>query len=807
MPASLPMRWQAARSRRPAVRAWRSALAAIAWASFLIGSSWLGVPLAGAEPEAAEEAPVSPPTLPADEDVETITVTATKRAENLQEVPISITAIGGQEVRDAGITEFRQLQAFVPNLQIRPVTDSRSTSVRIRGIGSVGNNAGIDPSVGIFIDGVYQGRTGMSVGDLLDIQRIEVLRGPQGTLYGKNTAAGAINVLTRSPVYHYETFLEGVVGNYDDLQLRGSVNAPLVDDRVAVRLSGYKIRRDGFDRNRFDGQRVNDADQYGVRGKLLWDATSALSFELVGDFSEQNTRSFVADVIDYKAAGPSLTDIPFGALATTAGIPLPPADPFDQIVDVNIQPANVVRVGGVALDSRIALGDHELRWLNAWRTYFTDSRFDGDFSRYDAVLAFQDVDLDQFSSELTLVSPDGGRLTYQTGLFLYYMTMETLDRNGWEQGLVAVGSPLFATPTRNVNQNEHDTLSAAAYGEATLGLLDRLDLVGGLRVTYERKTRVGVSVTSPPTVLDAAPILGPNLFRNEERSVTNVQGRVVLRYSPTDETMVYASFANGFKSGGFNQLRVSPTASSEFDDESSLTYELGVRTQWWNRRLTFNVTAYFTDYDDFQAQSFDGASITVRNAGRLFSYGFESDLLWRPARAEGLALGLQVGLNIAEYDSFLGAEATVPAQFQRAKAVLPGAPAVVTCALVVDCSQDLSGRSLDNAPRWTVTTFGRYERPLPRWPAFWFVRGDYSYTSEQYLAQDLDPNLVQPGYHLLNLRAGLRADDELWELTLWVDNVADSDYLVIGFDVPIISGYAGVKGPPRQYGGTVRVRF
>lgn len=132
---------------------------------------------------------------------------------------------------------------------------------------------------------------------------------------------------------------------------------------------------------------------------------------------------------------------------------------------------------------------------------------------------------------------------------------------------------------------------------------------------------------------------------------------------------------------------------------------------------------------------------------------------------------------------------------------------MVTCALVIDCSQDLSGRPLDNAPRWTVTTFGRYERPLPRWPVFWFVRGDYSYTSEQYLAQDLDPNLVQPGYHLLNLRAGLRADDELWELILWVDNVADSDYLVIGFDVPLISGFAGVKGPPRQYGGTVRVRF
>jgi iron complex outermembrane receptor protein len=744
-------------------------------------------------------------------ETEEIIVTATKRSERLQRVPISIAALGGQEVLDAGITQFDQLQAFVPNLQIRPVTDSRSTSVRIRGIGSVGNNAGIDPSVGIFIDGVYQGRAGMSVGDLMDIERIEVLRGPQGTLYGKNTAAGAINILTRSPVYEYETFLEGVVGNYNDLRLRGSVNVPLVEDRLAVRFSGYKVSRNGFDQNRFDGQKVNDAKQYGVRGKIGWDVTDSLYLELSGDYAEQNTRAFVADIVDYRGNGPSLTDIPFGALATTSGVPLAKADPFDQIVGANVAPRNYVEIGGVALDTRSRLGDHDLRWLNAWRTYGTDSRFDGDFSRYDAVLAYQDVDLDQVSSELTLVSPSRERFNYQTGLFLFYMVMDTLDRNGWEQGLVDaaafVGNPLFTTPTENVNINEHDTLSAAAYGEATLAVTDTIGLTGGLRVTYERKTREGLSLTNPPTVLDAAPILGPDLYRDEERDVTNVQGRIVLRYSPTDDAMVYTSFANGFKSGGFNQLRVSPTASSEFDDEQSLTWELGFRTQWLDRRLTLNATGYFTDYDDFQSQAFDGASITVRNAAQLYSYGFESDLSYRSELVEGLALGLQVGLNIAEYESFPGAEATVQSQYDQAKAVLPNVAPVITCAVLVDCSQDLSGRVLDNAPRWTVTTFGRYERPLPHWPVVWFLRADYSYTSEYYLSQDLDPNLLQSGYHRLNLRTGLRADDELWELTLWADNITNADYLVIGFDVPIVSGFAAVKAPPRRYGGTVRVRF
>ena len=776
---------------------------------------------ASLEADAAEEATELDEAEPADhESVENITVTATKRATDVQQVPISVTAIGAETIRDAGITEFVQLQRFVPNLQIRPTTDTNSTSVRIRGIGSVGTNAGIDPSVGVFIDGVYQGRAGMSVGDLLDIERVEVLRGPQGTLFGKNTAAGAINVHTKRPSYDYETFLEGVLGNYDDMQFRGSTNVPLVDDRLAVRLSGYKVVRDGFDINRLDNERVNEANQYGVRGKLLWDATDTLSFELIGDYAQQNTRSFVADIIDYEASGPSLSGIPFAALVNATGIPLPMADPFDQVVGANVAPKNIVDVGGVALDSRLGLGDYELRWLNAWRTYSSDSRFDGDFSEYDAVLAFQDVGLDQVSSELTLVSPRSDLFDYQAGLFLFWMDMHTSDRNGWEQGLVnaaaGVGplpSLIFTSAVNNVNENDHETLNVAGYGEGTLHLLEHFELTGGLRVTWEQKERAGISQTTPPPPpgLDAPPIIGPTIVRDEQRSVTNVQGRVVFAWKPTDEAMLYTSFANGFKSGGFNQLRVASGVSSEFDDEQSLTYELGTRTQWLRRSVTANVTGYFTDYDDFQAQSFDGASITVRNAGRLFSYGFEAELNWQPEPVDNLVLGVQAGLNIAEYDTFLGAENTVANQValgetQPVPPFVPYIPALVGC-INVDCTQNLSGKVLDNAPRWTTTAFASYERPVPRQPVLWFTRADYTYTSEFYLAQDLDPNLLQPGYHLLNLRAGLRAESLLWELTLWVTNVSDSDYLVAGLDVPIVSGYAGFKAPPRQYGGTVRIRF
>jgi len=196
--------------------------------------------------------------------IEEITVTANKREQAMQDVPISMAALQSDFLEDSGITEFNQIQQFVPNLKIDPSTDARSTSIRIRGIGSIGNNAGVDPSVGVFIDGVYQGRAGMSVGDLLDIDRVEVLRGPQGTLYGKNTAAGAISIYTKRPTYDFESMAEVFIGNYKNMQFRGFINVPLLNDRVAARVSGYRVVRDGFDTNRFNGEDVNDGDKWGL---------------------------------------------------------------------------------------------------------------------------------------------------------------------------------------------------------------------------------------------------------------------------------------------------------------------------------------------------------------------------------------------------------------------------------------------------------------------------------------------------------------------------------------------------------------
>jgi iron complex outermembrane receptor protein len=294
--------------------------------------------------------------------------------------------------------------------------------------------------------------------------------------------------------------------------------------------------------------------------------------------------------------------------------------------------------------------------------------------------------------------------------------------------------------------------------------------------------------------------------------------------------MIYSSFSTGFKSGGFNQLRTNDLPS-EFDDESALSYELGLKTAWFDRRVTMNITGFFTDYRDFQALVFDGSTINIRNAGRLFSSGFEAEFVYMPI--DQVRLGANVGFNVAEYDEFDEAAATVPQQNafgEQWKSELPPplqgpfstVPNGVICGIAplvnIPCtppSQDLAGRTLDNAPNWDLSLMASYEEEVPWIPIeelMFFARADYNFNSPVYLDQDLDPNVYQESRHLLDLRAGFRRNEGVWkmqnwEAAFWVRNVTDENYNVVSTDVPIVSGYFGVNGPPRQIGATFQFNF
>ena len=730
--------------------------------------------------------------------LEEIIITANRREQSLQEVAISVSAFTSEFFKNSGTHNLSQLEQYTPSLKIAPVQDTRSTSIRIRGIGSIGSNAGIDPSVGMFIDGVYQGRAGMSIADFMDIERVEVLRGPQGTLYGKNTAAGALSIFSKAPSDQVELELEGVVGNYEAMEVRGMLNVPFGEAGHATRLSGYSVQRDGFDDNRYLEEEVNDADRWGLKSRTLFNMESAGELMITLDYSEENSECCAPDIISYEGAGSAL-GLPFSLLESTTGEPLPEADPKDRDLWFNQPWTNEVTVGGVAAEWNMETeSEYGLTWLTAWRTYENTSIYDGDFSQYEAVAGSAEVDMDQYSTEFRITSPDWDTWDYVAGLYFFYSDMDTEG----ETGMLELLGPLFGFgfifPEGSVNfdTNNHETTSYAAFGQVNWNFAEDWRLTLGGRGTYEEKERTGTQVTVPETVFDAPPIAGPTLELDDQRDETDFSATVALTHFIREDLMVYASFAQGFKSGGFNQVRTAVGVNGEFDDERSRNYELGWKGHWLDRRLQVNGTFFYVDYDDFQAQGFDGTNINVRNAGSLESKGVELDIVY--VANANLTLGTAVGYNDAEYDDFPTGECTA----EQIVAITGGSPFVAP-----DCIQDLSGEALDNAPEWTVSTFAQFDGQVGGTNMGWFGRLEYNYTDEFYMAQDLDENLKNDESHVVNARLGLYGENRTWEVTAWGRNILDEEYYVIGFDIPVLSGYAAINAPPRTYGVTLNYRM
>jgi iron complex outermembrane receptor protein len=761
--------------------------------------------------------------------IEEVIVTATRREEKLQEVPMSVSAFTGAFLEDAGLTDFSKIGEYTPSLKISPGTDSRATSIRIRGIGSVGTNSGIDPSVGFFIDGVYQGRAGMSISDLIDIERVEVLRGPQGTLYGKNTAAGAISVITVQPDTEFGGQAELTYTSQDRLELRGVVNIPLGDSPHATRLAAFKVDGDHlWDNTYADGaqDKFNDANKWGLRSRTRFDTVNAGEFLLTLDYTKEETDCCVFTVMDY--TGLSTLNIPntnnpseqwaqdyaprfvYSAFEDTEpqGSP-PPADPFGDDRWVSADIYNQIDVGGVGLEWNYDLDSgHGLTFINAWRHYESDSGYDGDFTAYDAVVGTTVVELDQYSSELRIASPGGETIDYQGGLYAYY---SELDSTGTFTMLPPILSklglaPLYPNGSINTDTNEFTTTSFAAFGQGTWNISDQWSATLGARWTYEQKDRVSSQVSGGfitgnecDYLVDLPPIVGPCLELDETRNDSDISPTLILRYFPSEDLMTYASISRGFKSGGFDQRRVPEGENGEFDEEIATSYELGWKGTFYDRRLQMNGTFYYVEYDDFQSQTFDGSSIKVTNAGSMESYGMELELMF--VATEHIDLGSGIGYNKAEYQEFDNAQCTVlyshevywedPNNNQAPGYANP------------PCTADLAGKPVDNTPEWTVSSFLQFNYPVSD-NLNTVTRLEHNYTDEYFLDQDLDPELVNEATHLLNLRFTLSNMERDWEVAVWGRNLLDEESYAYGIDIPLMGGFGGIPIQERTYGVTLR---
>jgi len=508
-------------------------------------------------------------------DNDTIVVTARRRAETAQDVPLAISVVGGDHIDATGAFNVGRLQQLTPTLQFYS-SNPRNTSVNIRGLGApLGlTNDGIEQGVGIYVDDVYFARVASSTFDFLDVKQIEVLRGPQGTLYGKNTTAGAINITTRQPTFDFEGRAEATVGNLGFVQVKTALSGPL-SETVAVRLAGSYTKRDGTIYNVTTKRFVNEQDNLGLRGQLLWKPTGNLEITLAGDFSRQNPECCTQVYVRTGATQRPL-ERQYALLAAAQNYAVPSTNPYDRLTDVDSPLRAKNEVGGVSLKVKLDTGIGTLTSITAWRYWSWDPSNDRDFLGLPITSKSNNPShQDQYSQELRL-SGETGKLAYTLGAFGFYQKIRTQGIQ--QQG--AAASRWLINPTNALsldpsvlngltadNDISFRNTSAAIYGKLAWKLTDSFSIQPGFRLNYDRKkgrytsvvtngagNRVvfktdaaGVNVNSKVELAQLA-VLAPQRFL-ANFSDWNFSGDVTAAWDVTRDVHLYATYAKSFKTG------------------------------------------------------------------------------------------------------------------------------------------------------------------------------------------------------------------------------------------------------------------
>ncbi|MFN3435530.1 MAG: TonB-dependent receptor, partial [Sphingomonas sp.] len=469
--------------------------------AFLLAGQ-VAAPAAPADPQAASPSPDTAQEASAPASGEVV-VTARRRAESVQRVPIAMSVIGGAEIDKTGAFNVNRLQQQQPALQFYS-SNPRNSAINIRGLGAPFGltNDGIEQGVGFYVDGVYIGRIGASTFDFVDVERVEVLRGPQGTLYGKNTTAGALNITTRPPSFTPEARVELSAGNYQFIQAKTSVSGPLTDT-VAIRLSASSTQREGTIRNVTSGRDLHRQDNTGVRGQLLWNATDALNFTLSGDYNVQNPLCCAQY---YARVGTTQRPAArqYAQLAAAFGYRPPSTDPFDRITDLDAAINSRQEIGGVSLVGNWDLGPATLTSVSAWRYWDWQPQNDRDFIGLPITTVSQNPSQQkQVSQELRLASNGSNRLDYTLGAFFFHQTIDT--QGSQVQGPAAsrfllsgndANNPNVLNGLTSTNTISFDNTSFAIFGKLNWALTDALHIQPGLRVNYDRKSGFYESVVS-----------------------------------------------------------------------------------------------------------------------------------------------------------------------------------------------------------------------------------------------------------------------------------------------------------------------
>ncbi len=749
-----------------------------------------------------------------------ILVMARRRVEDVQAVPAAISVVDGDLIERSYTVNTAQLSLLVPSLNYSSA-NPRNTAFTIRGLGSSvvavsQANDGLEPGVGFYVDQVYHARPATAAFDFVDIERIEVLRGPQGTLFGKNTTAGAIHIITRAPTFDWQAQGEASYGGYNFFQARAAISGPLVADKLAFRVSGLATRRDGVLRNVTNGTDQNTLNNESVRGQLLWKASDALTFRLKGDWS--NFKNECCTQV-YLRVGTSLRPAArqFPALAAGLGYSPPSLNAYDRLTDIDAKLAVDTNEGGVSLVTDLDLGYATVTAVTAWRFWNWNAANDRDYTGLKIQLV-QGIPSrqDQISQEFRMASNGDGPLGYVWGLYYFrqVITGRPISIYGptaayWLIG-PTTGTPPVAVPSNLLDgygQDGRTRFSAdsyAAFGEVNLKATDRLTLTGGLRYTIEHKvgdyaTTVsgGLQTTVPALVNAKLSILRPQTYGARDAS-GDLSGRGNISYQVNDGIFAYASYARGFKSGGINMSGLPLNAQNQpvlstavVRSERNTTYEGGLKTDLFDRRLRVNLTGYYTEVRDFQATLVDSTqTVALRgylsNIPKVTVKGFEADALAAPI------VGLQLRASVA-YANGKYAE-------------YPKGPCPLELQGTATTACDLTNGRLSGLPRWSATLGGDYALPVGSTGEL-LVHTDTSWRSSYFGDPTLSKFTLIDGYNVTNASIGFRAAKG-WTVTVFARNLFNSNYIQNLTTQAGNSGLIlGTPSDPRIIGATVGFRI
>jgi outer membrane receptor protein involved in Fe transport len=761
--------------------------------------------------------PLDAPHLSAPPAVQEIVVTAERRERPLSEAPLAVTVVSGEAMARIGGRDVKDLQAVVPGLILTSTANETQTTARLRGVGTVGDNPGLESSVGVVIDGVARPRTGAAVNGLGEIDRVEVLKGPQGTLFGQNASAGVIEVLTARPVLERFAAAEATVGNLGLVEVRATLNGPLAET-LAGRLHVSARRRDGLYAVRTgDGPRTeredNDQDSWSARGQLLYQPSAAFSLRAIADYTRRDEHCCVGVQL---VRGPTAAYV--DALAPDEGVAVRP-DIESRTAWSNRSTAQRIEDYGLSLQAEAPVGSARLTSITAARRWRNSNGYDADFSTADIYYrepggAFGS-DFRTLSEELRLTGARG-RLEWLVG---GYAARERLDRRGQDlfgsayEGYLArllsggatpsfvstaTGLPLgqsFPAGAGARDRYDLETTTLALFTHDSWRATERLTLTAGLRVTRQEKALESRFSTTGGEACAAALARGAsavsvlclpwsnpafNGSTRQSREDDAWSGTLKASWRFSEPVFGYASWSRGWKAGGFNldreQANYAVDPDTSFAEETVQAWEAGLRTRWLGGRLAADVTAFHEAFADFQLNTYANATFIVRSIPELTSTGAEVEARWSEALP---GLSLSAGATYAETE--FGGD------------VIPGAPRLADARIAF-------------APLWSAVGAADWTRPVG---ATLRIGAHLSakYNSAYNTGSDLNPLKTQPGFWLTNARLTLGDRADRWAVELWARNLTDELHRQVVFDAPLQAGTLNAfLGEPRSFGVTLRAK-